>query len=173
VNEIIHIGLGSNLGDREQNLLSAVEAITHIDAVAVLCRSSLYESAPIGPAQGRFLNAAVSLECALEPSRLLVILKQIEQDLGREPTVRWGPRTIDLDILLWGNRVVAEPHLQIPHVGLHNRRFALEPLVEIDPDAWHPILKVHAREMLAKLAPQDVVRYEAVRWPRPEFSSDP
>jgi 2-amino-4-hydroxy-6-hydroxymethyldihydropteridine diphosphokinase len=165
VSDSVYIGLGSNLGDREENLLRAVEALSRIDAVAVLGSSSLYESAPVGPAQPRFLNAVVRLECGLTPQQLLGILKHIEMDLGRTPSTRWGPRTIDLDILLWGDQVVADPGLQIPHVSLHNRRFALEPLCELDPDAWHPVLRARAQEMLSRLAPQDVVRYEAVRWP--------
>src|SRR5206468_751099 len=151
----------------------ALEALSRIDAVAVLTRSSVYESAPVGPDQPRFLNAAVKVACDLAPAQLLTILKQIERDLGRKPGGRWGPRVIDLDILLWDGQVVAEPHLQVPHVELHARRFALEPLCEIAPDAWHPILRVSAREMLAKLAPQDVVRYDAVHWPGPEAPSEP
>ncbi len=162
----MYIGLGSNLGNREELLFAAVEALGRIDAVAVLRCSSLYDSAAVGPPQPRYLNAVVEIECALSPERLLVILKQIELDLGRRPRERWSPRPIDLDILLWGEQVVAEPHLQVPHLELHRRRFALEPLCELAPDAHHPLLGATVRELLAELAPQDVVRLESAQWPR-------
>jgi 2-amino-4-hydroxy-6-hydroxymethyldihydropteridine diphosphokinase len=164
VDDAVYIGLGSNLGDREQKLLGALEALSRIDTVSVLQRSSLYQSAPVGPSQPYFLNAVVKVACDLAPPKLLSILKQIERDLGRKPGLRWGPRPMDLDILLWEGQVVAEPNLQVPHVSLHLRRFALEPLCEIEPNAWHPVLKITAREMLDRLAPQDVVRYDAVHW---------
>src|SRR5215469_15300094 len=121
--EEIYIGLGSNLGEREQKLNQAVEALGRIDAAGIVRCSSLYESGPLGPPQPRFLNAVVQMECALAPRQLLSILKQIEMDLGRQPSEKWGPRSIDLDILLWGRQVVVEPNLQIPHRELHNRRF--------------------------------------------------
>lgn len=166
MSDIVYIGLGSNEGDREGQLLSALKTLSRIDAVAVLGCSSLYETAPIGPAQPRFLNAVVALECDLPPGRLLGILKQIEKDAGRRPhEMRWGPRCIDLDILLWGEQVVADANLQIPHLELHKRRFALEPLCELAPDAFHPLLGTTASELLSKLPRQDVVRYQSSDWP--------
>lgn len=165
VSDTVYIGLGSNLGDREANLLAALKAMSRIDAVALTGCSSLFDSAPVGPAQSRFLNAVVALECDLPPARLLCILKHIEKDLGRKRTERWGPRPIDLDILLWGNRVVAEPSLQIPHLEMHKRRFVLEPLAELAPDATHPLLGTSASELLSKLPKQDVVRYQSSDWP--------
>ncbi len=163
---IVHVGLGSNLGDREAQLVSALEAMSRIDAVAVLRCSSLFESAPVGPPQPHYLNAVVALECALPPQRLLCILKQIERDLGRQHGgPRWGPRPIDLDILLWEGEVVADPNLQVPHLELHKRRFALEPLAELAPDAEHPVLGMTVMELLTQLAPQDVRRCEATWWP--------
>lgn len=164
MSEIVYIGLGSNLGDREQSLREATTALGRIDAAAVTAHSSLYDTAPVGARQPRYLNAVVALECALSPQRLLCILKQIEQDLGRESGPRWGPRTIDLDILLWGEEVVAEPSLQIPHLELHKRRFVLEPLCELDPQARHPLLGATVRELLHSLAPQDVVKLDSARW---------
>ena len=162
----VYVGLGSNEGDRESHLVSALEALSRIDAVAVLQCSSLFESAPVGPPQPRFLNAVVSLECCLPPQRLLAILQRIEHDLGRRRDgVRWGPRPIDLDILLWDGQLIADPNLQVPHLELHKRRFALEPLAEIAPDAVHPILGRTVRELLGKLAPQDVQKRAATQWP--------
>ncbi|MGQ0506041.1 MAG: 2-amino-4-hydroxy-6-hydroxymethyldihydropteridine diphosphokinase [Myxococcaceae bacterium] len=165
MNEKVYIGLGANVGEREARLLGALAALSRIDAVSVLSCSSLYESAPVGPPQPRFLNAVVELEADLEPVQLLTILKQIERDLGRTPAEHWGPRTIDLDILLWGDRVVAKPLLQIPHLELHNRRFALEPLCEIAPDARHPILDAPVRKLLGQLLHQDVTKLESASWP--------
>jgi len=166
VSATVYVGLGSNQGDREVQLVSALEALGRIDAVAVLRCSSLFDSAPVGPEQPRYLNAVVELECSLPPLRLLCILKQIEKDLGRQPGgPRWGPRPIDLDILLWEGEVVAEPNLQVPHLELHKRRFALEPLVELAPKAAHPVLGLSMIELLFQLAPQDVRRRMATQWP--------
>jgi 2-amino-4-hydroxy-6-hydroxymethyldihydropteridine diphosphokinase len=162
----VYVGLGSNEGDRERHLVSALQALSLIDAVAVLRCSSLFDSAPVGPSQPRFLNAVVALDCGLPPPRLLTILQRIEQDLGRRrDSTRWGPRPIDLDILLWDGEVVAEPHLQVPHLELHKRRFALEPLAELAPEVQHPVLGVTVKEMLSHLAPQDVRRLMATQWP--------
>jgi 2-amino-4-hydroxy-6-hydroxymethyldihydropteridine diphosphokinase len=154
----VYIGLGSNLGDREHNLLSAVDALRRTDMVAVRRCSSIYESAPVGPPQPRFLNAVVELQCNLPAVRLLSLLKQVEQDLGRQRRKKWGPREIDLDILLWDGEVVAEPNLQVPHLELHKRRFALEPLCELVPEALHPVTGERVRDLLSRLSPQDVVR---------------
>ncbi len=162
--ELVYIGLGSNLGDRETALCSAVEWLGRIDGGCVLRHSSLYESAPIGPPQPRYLNAVVEMECALSPPQLLAIVRQIEVELGRTKSPRWGPRTIDLDILLWGTRVLADENLQIPHASLHERRFALEPLCELDPRAVHPIFGQTVAQLLANVRRQDVVKLSSAEW---------
>ncbi len=159
----VYIGIGSNLGDREANLFAAVDALRRVDMVAVSRCSSLYESAPVGPAQPRFLNAVVELSCCCEPLRLLSLLKQLERDLGRQRRKRWGPREIDLDILLWDDEVIAEPSLQVPHLELHKRRFALEPLCELAPDLRHPITGELIKNLLGKLGPQDVVKIKSLQ----------
>ncbi|MBN1205764.1 MAG: 2-amino-4-hydroxy-6-hydroxymethyldihydropteridine diphosphokinase [Myxococcaceae bacterium] len=162
----VYVGLGSNEGNREAHLVGALEALSRIDAVAVLRCSSLFDSAAVGPPQPRFLNAAVALECGLAPQRLLTILQRIEQDLGRRRNgSRWSPRTIDLDILLWDGEVVADPNLQVPHLELHKRRFALEPLVELAPHLKHPVLGVTVKDLLIRLDPQDVRKLMATQWP--------
>jgi 2-amino-4-hydroxy-6-hydroxymethyldihydropteridine diphosphokinase len=163
VSESVYIGLGSNLGDREANLFAAVDALRRIDLVAVRRCSSIYESAPVGPPQPRFLNAVVELQSGLPPLRLLGLLKQLEQDLGRQRRKRWGPREIDLDILIWDGQVVAEPALQIPHLELHKRRFCLEPLCELAPELRHPVTGETMHELLRKLAPQDCVKFSAAQ----------
>lgn len=166
MSERVYIGLGSNLGRREERLIAGLRALRSIDGAAVLRVSSLYDSAPVGPEQPRYLNAVAALACDLTPQRLLAILQRIEFEEGRVRNERWGPRTLDLDILLWEGRVVADPMLQIPHLGLHARRFALEPLAELAPQAVHPILGLTVRAMLAQLEPQDVCRLASDAWPQ-------
>lgn len=158
MNQNVYIGIGSNLGERESNLFAAIDALRRMDTLAVRRCSSIYESAPVGPPQPRYLNAVVEVHCALDPVRLLSVLKQIEADLGRVRRKKWSPREIDLDILLWENEVVAEPNLQVPHLELHKRRFALEPLCELVPDLKHPVTGDRMCELLSKLAPQDCVK---------------
>lgn len=135
-----YIGLGSNLGNRRANLVAAVELIGRLPGTQVRRVSSFVETAPVGgpPEQQPFLNAAAEIESVLTPRVLLERLQEIEQKLGRARSERWGPRPIDLDILLWGAQRVDEPALTIPHPRMHFRRFVLEPLVEIAPDARHP-----------------------------------
>lgn len=122
-------------------------------AVEVVKVSSLYETEPAGgPPQGKYLDGAAEIRTALAPRALMVLLKGIEKKVGRTPSEsRWGPREIDLDILLFGDMVVDEPDLKIPHTLLHLRDFMLEPICEIAPDAVHPVLKKSAAEILFEL----------------------
>jgi len=147
---VAYIALGANIGQREKNVAAALNALQHTKGVTVECVSSLYETEPVGgPAgQPRFINAAAKLSTELDPGRLLAVLHQIEQSLGRRRGERWGPREIDLDILLYEDRVVAEDSLTIPHPLMHERRFVMEPLAEIAPDAVHPALGLTAIEIL-------------------------
>jgi 2-amino-4-hydroxy-6-hydroxymethyldihydropteridine diphosphokinase len=130
-----YVGLGSNLGDREQMLRAAVERLEADPEIDILAVSTFRETDPVGILdQPRFLNAAVSVETALSPRELLDRLLAIEASLGRSregPPL--GPRTIDLDLLVYGDARVDEPGLNVPHPRLHERRFALEPLAELDP----------------------------------------
>lgn len=164
MSDSVYIGLGSNLGDREANLVASLSSLRSVDSLCVVGCSSLYESAPVGPPQPRYLNAVVHVETKLPPQRLLSILKQIERDLGRRKASRWSPREIDLDILLWGEQVVADANLQVPHLDLHKRRFALEPLCELNPFVRHPVMGKVAVELLRELTGQDVVPFEATHW---------
>jgi len=132
---VAYVGLGSNLGAREETLRHAVERLGEAEGVDVLAVSSLRETEPVGVVdQPPFLNGAVQLETSLPPRDLLDLLLVIERSLGRVRGARWGPRLVDLDLLLYGGESVDEPGLRIPHPRLHERRFALEPLAELD--AW-------------------------------------
>lgn len=134
-----YVGLGANLGNREETLQRAVSLLTAAEGVEVLAVSELSETDPVGVVdQPRFLNGAVAVETTLSARGLLDALLAIEQSLGRERVERWGPRTIDLDLLLYGDEIVDEPGLRVPHPRLHERRFALEPLAELDPELVIP-----------------------------------
>jgi 2-amino-4-hydroxy-6-hydroxymethyldihydropteridine diphosphokinase len=134
--ERVFIGLGTNLGaDLDRNLRAAIEAIRHLPDTEVVRISSFMSSAPWGVSdQPRFLNAVVEIRTGLEPLPLLAALKQLESELGRVPTYRWGPRVIDFDIILYGSRVVDLPQLKIPHPHYREREFVLRPLAEIAPE---------------------------------------
>jgi 2-amino-4-hydroxy-6-hydroxymethyldihydropteridine diphosphokinase len=129
-----YVGLGANLGPREVTLLRAVDLLAAADGVDVVAVSRLYETAPVGVTdQPPFLNGAVALETSLAPRELLELLLETERALGRVRTERWGPRTVDLDLLVYGDETVDEPGLRVPHPRLAERRFALEPLADLDP----------------------------------------
>lgn len=149
-----YISLGSNLGDRHAYLHQALVALARAGAVTAV--SSIYETAPVGfTAQPAFLNAVARLETSLPPVELMTALLAIERELGRDraTSVPKGPRTLDLDLLLYDDRVIDQPGLTVPHPAMHERRFVLEPLAEIAPDALHPILKRSASALLASLSP--------------------
>lgn len=130
-----YLGLGSNLGDREAMLRSAVAALSAADDVAVAAISPVYETPPWGPVpQGPYLNACVTVETRLSPRALLDLCLAIERRHGRERAVRWGPRTLDIDILDYGGQHLDEPGLALPHPRLSERAFVLVPLADIAPD---------------------------------------
>jgi 2-amino-4-hydroxy-6-hydroxymethyldihydropteridine diphosphokinase len=147
------IGLGSNLGDRELSLRRAVAALGRLPSTEVRRVSRLRETEPVGiTEQPRFLNGAAELETALAPHELLEALLEIERGLGRDRgcVPPGGPRTVDLDLLLYGSTVIAEPGLEVPHPRLAERRFVLEPLTELDPELEIPA-KGRVQALLAKL----------------------
>jgi 2-amino-4-hydroxy-6-hydroxymethyldihydropteridine diphosphokinase len=130
-----YVALGANLGPREITLLRAVELLAETEGVEVRAVSQLRETEPVGVVeQPPFLNGAVAVQTSLSPRELLDRLLEIEQALGRVRDERWGPRLVDLDLLVFGDREVDEPGLTVPHPRLHERRFALEPLAELDPE---------------------------------------
>jgi 2-amino-4-hydroxy-6-hydroxymethyldihydropteridine diphosphokinase len=131
---VAYVGLGANLGPREITLQRAVALLAEADRIDVLAVSQLRETEPVGVVdQPPFLNGAVQVETTLVPRVLLDALLEIERALGRVREERWGPRTVDLDLLVYGGMTVDEPGLRVPHPRLHERRFALEPLAELDP----------------------------------------
>lgn len=141
----VYLGLGSNLGDRLENLAQAVADIEAIPDTELGAQSSIYETQPrFYTSQPNFLNACVQIQTRLSPLALLKELQAIENKLGRARSIPNGPRTIDLDILLYGERVICEEHLRVPHPGLHERTFVLVPLAEImsetAPEMRHPQL---------------------------------
>jgi len=160
----VYVGLGANVGDPERTLAAAADEISRLPDVELRRRSSLYAAAPIGPTQPEFRNAVVSLGSRRPPEELLAALLDIEQAHGRLRGLRWGPRVLDLDILLWGTRVVDRPGLRIPHPELHRRRFALEPLAELDPEARHPVLQKTVADLLHDVRDQAVERVDSVLW---------
>jgi len=155
----VYIGLGSNLGDRAENLRKARERI-EASGVRIRRGSSLYETEPREMLdQPWFLNQAIEAETTLFPRQLLARLLRIEREMGRVRATPKGPRIIDLDILLFGNAVVHAAGLEIPHPRLSERRFVLEPLAELDPDLRPPRGRRTVREMLAEVMDQPVRRF--------------
>lgn len=159
------IGIGSNVGDREGNCTTAAQALRDAPGIYRVKTSSLYLTEPAGYLeQAEFVNCAVMLETELSPPALLALCKEIEQRLGRQDTFRWGPRVIDLDIILYGAAVVTEPDLVIPHPLMHKRRFVLYPLAEIAPDAIDPVTGATVRRLLAEC--MDTSQVKPVSSPR-------
>jgi len=145
-----YLSLGSNLGNRGQNLREAVRRLQALGTIRSI--SSIYETEPVEfTDQPMFLNSALELETAANPDQLMEHLLVIEKTMGRQRTQKKGPRVIDLDILLFADQVVNTPTLTIPHPAMHQRRFVLEPLTEIAPETKHPVLKKTAKELLEAL----------------------
>jgi 2-amino-4-hydroxy-6-hydroxymethyldihydropteridine diphosphokinase len=154
---LTYLSMGSNVGDREANLRDAISRLESVGKVAAV--SSFYETEPVEVTdQPWFLNCALALETAQAPEELMASLLQIEQSMGRERTQKKGPRTIDLDILLFADKKIDSDQLTIPHPAMQERRFVLEPLAEIAPDIPHPVLKKTVRELLDILPPGQATR---------------
>jgi 2-amino-4-hydroxy-6-hydroxymethyldihydropteridine diphosphokinase len=149
---VVYIGIGSNLGDKVSQCERAISEILKVDRHNLLARSSFFKTKPIGyTAQDWFVNGVIKIETDLKPLPLLQVLKVIESKLGRKETPRWGPRTIDLDILFFDRKKIEMEELQIPHPLLHERQFVLAPLAEIDRAFIHPVLKKSIGELLEDL----------------------
>ena len=155
--ERVFVGLGANLGDAQATVVDACARLAALPGTTCVGRSSLYRSAPIDATGPDYINAVAELRTSLEPDDLLVALQAIEQALGRERPYRHAPRTLDLDLLLHGQRVLDTPALLLPHPRLHTRAFVLQPLLELAPDLVHPRLGPLA-DCLATTADQAIAR---------------
>ncbi|SRR5208282_3904415 len=155
--DLVYLSLGSNVGNREANLNTAIDRLRDFGEVVAI--SSFYETEPVEfTEQPWFLNCVVALDTEKTPKQLLAGILDIEQQLGRRRGQKKGPRIIDLDILLLGNSIVADRGLTIPHPAMHERRFVLEPLAEIAPEVRHPVLRRTIRELRDALPPGQAVR---------------
>jgi 2-amino-4-hydroxy-6-hydroxymethyldihydropteridine diphosphokinase len=148
------LGLGSNLGDRDANLVAALDRLEEENALLVLALSTIRTTAPVGgPPQPDYRNAAALAETHLPPRKLLAALQRAEERVGRRPGgERWGPREVDVDLLLYGDEVIDEPGLSVPHPRMAERRFVLEPAAEIAPEMVHPTTRRTVRQLFEALA---------------------
>lgn len=145
----IFLGLGSNLGEREVNLATARSLLELSEEVVVVGESSILETQPLGGRdQPLYLNQVVEVQTLLKPEELLKLVKRIEKEMGRESAERWASRLIDIDILLYGDKVVEEPGLKIPHEGILERSFVVAGLLQLAPDLVHPVLKKPLKALL-------------------------
>ena len=153
----VYLSLGSNVGDRAAHLNKAIDRMGTLGKVVAV--SSFYETEPVEfAAQPWFLNCAVELDTEKMPKQLLASILDIEKEMGRRRVQKKGPRTLDIDILLFGNSIIQTKGLTIPHPAMHQRRFVLEPLAEIAPEARHPVFKRTVRELRDALPPGQAVR---------------
>jgi 2-amino-4-hydroxy-6-hydroxymethyldihydropteridine diphosphokinase len=151
---IAYIGIGSNIGNRGNNCRQAIKLIEK-NGILIKKQSRMHETEPWGiKDQPKFINMAVEVETDKKPEELLVILKEIEKEIGRTETVKWGPRVIDLDILFYDDLILKISGLEIPHPLLHERDFVLKPLCEIAPVKKHPVTGKTVKEMLTQLSAQ-------------------
>jgi 2-amino-4-hydroxy-6-hydroxymethyldihydropteridine diphosphokinase len=149
---IAFLGLGTNLGDKKENLVKAISLLKKREDISIIKESSRYITTPVGFVdQPDFLNAVIMIKTELTPYELLEICQTVEQKLKRERLIRWGPRTIDIDILLFDEIVMETDELWIPHPRMHERKFVLEPLAEIAPEVLHPIFRLNILDMYKKL----------------------
>ena len=157
MHKTVYLSLGSNLGDRAENLRTALRKLADVGTVKAV--SAFYETEPVGlTAQPWFLNCAVRLDTEKMPRQLIAAVLSLEQDMGRLRKQKNGPRIIDIDILLFGTSVIETAGLTVPHPRLHERRFVLEPLTEIAPDVRHPVIKRSMRELRDALAAGQTVK---------------
>lgn len=167
---IVYLALGSNLGDRVGAVQQALRFLADHEEIRVLSASSLYETEPVDNTdQEWFVNAAVAIDTTLPPEELLALCQDIEQSLGRvrDPNNPKGPRTIDIDILFYGDLVMNEPNLVIPHPRVHVRACMLVPLLEVNPRIVHPVFQKNVEQLHADLeAPEEVLLYGTRRLPR-------
>ena len=155
---VVFIGIGSNLGNRQENCLRAVERMDRMAGCQISGCSEWFLTKPVGvEGQEWYVNGVASLTTDIAPQDLLKRLLAIETDMGRVRRERWGPRNIDLDILLFGHEIIRESNLKIPHPRMHLRRFVLEPMAQLAPDLIHPVLGLSMRMLLYNLPDDDQI----------------
>ncbi|MEM9485425.1 MAG: 2-amino-4-hydroxy-6-hydroxymethyldihydropteridine diphosphokinase [Cyanobacteria bacterium P01_F01_bin.116] len=145
------IALGSNLGDSEQTIETALVRLNQIDGMELVARSQLYKTAPVGPPQPSYINACAIVQTRFSPEQVLQVLLTTEASFGRIRRQRWGPRTLDLDLLLYGDLVIDTPTLTLPHPRMHERAFVLVPLEEIASDWRHPVRQQTVKKLLEQV----------------------
>ena len=145
------VGLGSNLGNRKKNIDNSLRLLARRANLEVITRASNYETEPVGPIQPWFINTAIKIETSLSPEELLTVCKEVERRIGRVDSLKWGPRLVDLDLLLVDEYVIDKEKLKLPHPQMGERRFVLLPLLELEPNLVHPKLGTPLKELLPKL----------------------
>ncbi len=160
------LALGANLGDREETLRAARDKLQRTPGLNLLACSPLYESDAVGGPQEQpaYLNAVVAATTTCSPRELLALCQRLETEFGRERVERWGPRTLDIDLLLYGSEILEDPDLVVPHPRLHERRFVLAPLCDLAPELVHPLLRKPAHRLLAELDPAQQIRCLDISW---------
>jgi 2-amino-4-hydroxy-6-hydroxymethyldihydropteridine diphosphokinase len=155
----VFIGIGSNIGNSTGNCLTGIEKLTEDKRIRLISRSSMYATSPVSTIEQRdYINCAVCVIWSGSPFDLLAFLNIIEETMGRKRDIKNGPRTIDLDILLFGDLILDTPSLKIPHPELHNRKFAIIPCIEIEPEIVHPIYGRRLRDFLADIGDEQKVK---------------
>ena len=149
---VAYIGFGSNIGDRLKHIQNAIHVLSKTEGISLQKISSVYKTDPVGyETQGEFLNGVAAIQTNLSPLSLLHTLKDIETAIGRQHRIRWGPREIDLDILIYGDLCLQTEQLVVPHPEMHLRRFVLVPLAEITPNLVHPVFQETIQKLLERL----------------------
>jgi len=142
------VGLGSNLGNRKKNINNSLRLLVQREDIDIIARASFYETEPVGPIQPWFINTAVKIETTSSPENILRACKEVEKRIGRVDSLKWGPRLVDLDLLLVNGYVLDRQKLTLPHPQMEERRFVLLPLLELEPDLVHPGLGAPLQELL-------------------------
>ena len=165
----VYLGIGGNLGDRERTLKQAVKALADATGLKLLGASGVYETDPVCVEdQPRFLNAVLRVETSLEARDLLSLLLSVEQRFGRIRERKWGPRTLDLDVLLYGDQIIKEDALELPHPHMHERAFVLVPLCDLNPAGRHPVLGRRFSELAEAAGGEGVVLVDGLSLYPPE-----
>jgi 2-amino-4-hydroxy-6-hydroxymethyldihydropteridine diphosphokinase len=160
-----YLGLGSNLGDRFLNLREALRRLKDSSGLEISRISPVYETDPVGgPSQPRYLNMVVEIVTKIEARKLLKMCQEIENEMGRVRAERWGPRTIDIDIIIYGDMVSSTRELTIPHPLFHEREFVLRPMADIAPDLLHPVLDLSVRELLDGVEESGVKKMNSLKF---------